>query len=250
METNRRELLDLLKSLRGERVYPKTDPRLPPCPLCGAPALAGYRFERPGQIEHDCDCSYLKPERYQGALMGAWRRWIAPRLLIGDLAGYPRYQEMLERPLDIHTGNQAAVETARTYSGGLLYIWGPPGTGKTHMVLRLALRMAEEGRFVRFRSELDFLAEERLAAVGETSLPQYERLVLDDAGKSRLSPFSAERLYALVERASTGAYDLIITSNLPPEALGRRLGEIGAAVGSRLLGGVVLEVEGPDQRRR
>lgn len=60
------------------------------------------------------------------------------------------------------------------------------------------------------------LAEERLAAVGETVLPPYERLVLDDVGKSRPTPFSLERLYALFEGASAGRHDLILTSNLPP----------------------------------
>lgn len=92
---------------------------------------------------------------------------------------------------------------------------GPPGVGKTHLALRLAARLAGEGKFVRFRSELDFLAEEPLAASGEAPLPQYEWLVLDDGGKSRLTPFALERLYALVEGARTGRYDL---SNHPPEA--------------------------------
>ncbi len=253
MDTNRRAVLNLaplleaIKVKRGQEI--PTDPTLPPCPLCGAAALSGYTFARPGQIEHDCDCGYREPERYQAALLKAWRRYTAPRLLQADLEGYPRYREYLEKPLEVHRGNQQAVGAVRAYHGGILFLFGPPGVGKTHLALRLAARLCEEGRFVRFRSELDFLAEERLAAAGEGALPQYERLVLDDGGKSRLSPFSAERLYALLERASTGGCDLILTSNLPPEAFSARLGEVGAAVLSRLRGGLTVPVEGPDGRR-
>lgn len=238
--------LEAMRAKGGQDV--PTDPGLPPCPLCGAAALSGYTFERPGQIEHDCNCCYLEPERYQSALIAAWRRYTAPRLLWKDLEGYPRYREYLERPLDVHAGNRAAVEVVQAYRGGLLYLWGPPGTGKTHLALRLAGKIASEGRFVRFHSELDFLAEERLAAVGEGTLPLYERLVLDDGGKARISPFSAERLYALVEGASAGGCDLILTSNLSPEGFAARLGEVGEAVLSRIRGGVVAEVQGPDRR--
>ncbi|GIW28910.1 MAG: hypothetical protein KatS3mg070_2273 [Meiothermus sp.] len=252
MDTDRRAVLDLapwlaaMKAKGGQE--PPTDPALPPCPLCGAAALSGYAFARPSQIEHDCDCGYLEPERYQAALLKAWRRYTAPRLLRADLEGYPRYREYLEKPLEIHGGNQQAVDAVRAYGGGILFLFGPPGVGKTHLALRLAARLCEEGRFVRFRSELDFLAEERLAAAGEGALPQYERLVLDDGGKSRLSPFSAERLYALVEGASAGRYDLILTSNLAPEVFATRLGEVGEAVLSRIRGGLVAEVQGPDRR--
>lgn len=254
MDTHRRAVLNLAPLLeaakvkRGQEI--PTDPTLPPCPLCGAAALAGYTFARPGQIEHDCDCSYLEPEHYQAALLKSWRRYTAPKLLAKDLEGYPRYRCYLEKPLDVHAGNRAAIEAARAYRGGLLYLWGPPGVGKTHLALRLAGRLVGEGRFVRFRSELDFLAEERLAAAGEGVLPQYERLVLDDGGKTRLTPFTLERLYALVERSSAGGCDLIITSNLSPEAYAARLGEVGEAVLSRIQGGVAVEVQGPDRRAR
>lgn len=252
MDTDRRAVLNLapvleaLRSKGGQEVA--HDPSLPPCPLCGAAALAGYTFERPSQIEHDCDCGYLEPERYQTALLASWRMWKAPQFLRTDLAGYPRYREYLERPLEAHSGNKAAIEAARRYQGGLLYLYGPPGVGKTHLALRIAARLVAEGRFVRFRSELDFLAEERLAAAGEGVLPQYERLVLDDGGKTRLTPFTLERLYALVERSSAGGCDLIITSNLSPEAYAARLGEVGEAVLSRIQGGVAVEVQGPDRR--
>ncbi|MBO1438618.1 ATP-binding protein [Meiothermus sp. CFH 77666] len=252
MDTHRRAVLNLaplletVKSKRGQEN--PTDPGLPPCPLCGAAALSGYTFARPSQIEHDCDCGYLEPERYQAALLKTWRRYTAPRLLRTDLEGYPKYRDYLEKPVEGHQGNRAALEAVRSYTGGILYLFGPPGVGKTHLALRLAGKIAAEGRFVRFRSELDFLAEERLAAVGEGALPTYERLVLDDGGKCRLSPFSAERLYALVEGASAGRYDLILTSNLAPEAFATRLGEVGEAVLSRIRGGLVAEVQGPDRR--
>jgi DNA replication protein DnaC len=168
---------------------------------------------------------------------------------LADLENYPHYQDYLGRSLIVHQGNLAAIGAGKKYQKGLLYLWGPPGVGKTHLALRLAAELVRKGRFVRFRSELDLLTEEREAATSEeTALPSYERLVLDDWGKTRLTPFTTERLYALVEGASAGRFDLIITSNYTPEVSTTRLGEVGEAVVSRIRGGLVVQVEGPDRR--
>lgn len=248
MDAHGRELLKRVLA-RIEPRKAEHDPTLPSCPLCGAPALKGKGFRHPADIEHDCDCIYLRPEEYGAAMLRAWRLYTAPRLLLQDLSDYPRYREYLERPVDGHAGNRLALEAARAYTGGLLYLHGPSGTGKTHLALRLAWRLAQEGRFIRFRTELDLLKEEREAAASGEDPPFYERLVLDDLGKGRITPFTAERLYALVEGASVGRFDLIATSNFSPEELASRLGEVGEAVLSRLRAGRVVALEGRDLRR-
>jgi DNA replication protein DnaC len=253
MDTDRRRVLNLaalVESLRaqgGQEVL--TNPDLPPCPLCGALAFQGYGFRSPSEIEHDCNCQFQQPQDYLQGIHRAWRGYNAPKLLLADLENYPHYQEYLGRSLIVHQGNLAAISAGKKYRQGLLYLWGPPGVGKTHLALRLAAELVRKGRFVRFRSELDLLAEEREAATSEeTVLPSYERLVLDDWGKSRLTPFTTERLYALIEGASAGRFDLIITSNYTPEASTTRLGEVGEAVVSRIRGGLVVQIEGPDRR--
>jgi DNA replication protein DnaC len=81
-------------------------------------------------------------------------------------------------------------------------------------------------------------------------LPPFWRASGGNGGKSRLTPFTLERLYALVEGASAGRHALILTSNHPPEAYARRLPEVGEAVLSRLQGGMAVEVRGPDWRAR
>ena len=82
MEPDRRTLLANIPGV--QIVQPQVDPDLPPCPLCGAPALKGKGFRHPADIEHDCDCIYLHPEEYGAAVLRAWRLYTAPRLLLQD----------------------------------------------------------------------------------------------------------------------------------------------------------------------
>ncbi len=162
----------------------------------------------------------------------------------------PTYRAYLERPWE---GKREVLEAISSWheQGGVLYLFGPPGTGKTHLAVRAAWKKAQEGKRTLFLSEWEFYERARLEAQDPEApriLDQASVLVLDDLGKARLTPFAAEVLFGLVEAAHRGSLDLLVTSNYPPEEAARRLGENAEALLSRVERAV--EVRGPDRRRK
>lgn len=224
------------------------DPALPPCPLCGAGALAGGDFSTPERIEHNCDCLYREEERYSAALRKAWKRWWRPRVYREGLP--PVYQGYLDRPWE---GGKAVQQQLSRWKeeGRILYLYGTPGTGKTHLAVRMGGWMAAEGKRVRFFSEGEFYDQARketLEPGGVQLLEQVDGVVLDDLGKARLTPFAAELLFRVVEAAHTGRLRLVITAQLPPAEAARKLGENAEALLSRI--DCALEIRGADRRRK
>jgi DNA replication protein DnaC len=219
---------------------PEHDPGLPGCPLCGAPAYKGYRFTRPDEIEHDCDCAYARWPEYYAALERAWRRYHFPRVYRETLP--EGYREFLERPFRAG-GNEEAVRAVEAWAekGGLLYLHGPAGAGKTHLAVRAGLRRAERGHRVLFKTEIDFLDEVRRGVLeGEEAFEPKGDLVLDGVGTGRATPLALEALFALLERARVGQLALLATGTLPPEELAKRFGEGTEAVAARLEGRTAL----------
>jgi len=115
---------------------------------------------------------------------------------------------------------------------GVLLI-GPPGVGKSHAVVALAVGAIRAGYRVQIRSSFDLAqdfaeaeaAGERRALVEQ--LTQVDLLVLEDFGMRKLGPAAAEDLLELFirrhEKAST-----LITTNRPTEDWGQFLGDVPA----------------------
>jgi DNA replication protein len=212
------DLKRYLEELKGRANPPAHDPELPPCPLCGAPAFRGGDFRAPHRIEHDCDCIYREPEAYGKALFALWPRWWWPRAFREGLP--PQYQAYLERSWE---GPRAVLEALEAWyeKGKVLYIHGPPGTGKTHLAVRLGYRLAQEGKRTLFLGESAFYARARREALEEGAvrlLDQVDALVLDDLGKARLTPFAA-RSSSASWRPPTGGSS---GSSSPPTTRPRR----------------------------
>ena len=119
---------------------------------------------------------------------------------------------------------------------------GPPGTGKTHLAIGLAIRACQAGHRVLFATASDWVA--RLAEAHHAGrlqselvrLGRYPLLVVDEVGYIPFEPEAANLFFQLVssryERAS-----LIVTSNKPFGRWGEVFGDdvVTAAMIDRLV---------------
>lgn len=126
----------------------------------------------------------------------------------------------------------ATARFVAEHAGVLLL--GPPGTGKSHIAISLAVSAIQAGYTVLYISAFD-LAQEMVEAqatgarrelVGQ--LLHADLLVLEDLGMRHLPPTAAEDLMEVfVRRYEKGA--IIVTSNRPLEDWGKILGDTAAA---------------------
>ena len=119
---------------------------------------------------------------------------------------------------------------------------GPPGTGKTHLAIGLAIRACQAGHRVLFATASEWvarLADAHSAGRLQTELVRlgrYPLLVIDEVGYIPFEPEAANLFFQLVssryERAS-----LIVTSNKPFGRWGEGFGDdvVAAAMIDRLV---------------
>jgi DNA replication protein DnaC len=111
---------------------------------------------------------------------------------------------------------------------------GPPGTGKSHIAVALAVTAIQAGYTVCYRSAFDLaqdLAEAQATGKRKELVNQLTRnnlLVLEDLGMRRLPPTAAEDLLEVFIRRYEKA-SVILTSNRPLEDWGQVLGDNAAA---------------------
>jgi chromosomal replication initiator protein len=122
----------------------------------------------------------------------------------------------------------------------LLFLHGPTGTGKTHLVAALVEEVA------RRRPELTVtvLAAHDLARGGEELPADGDLLVVEDL--QHLPPRAFETLVQLVDSRQAHGRPLVLTANAGPQQLGRRGQRFPARLVSRLAAGLVVRL-GPLQ---
>jgi DNA replication protein DnaC len=111
---------------------------------------------------------------------------------------------------------------------------GPPGTGKTHLAIALAIRSCLAGQRVLFRTATEWvglLADAQRQGRLEDELRRLERyplLVCDEVGYIPFDPQAANLMFMLVSRRYERA-SLIVTSNKPFSAWGEIFGDDATA---------------------
>jgi len=139
-----------------------------------------------------------------------------------------RLRKMATTPLTETPQNKKALAAAQALDiGQNLYLYGPRGTGKTHLALRIALRLiAERGVTAKFYAWDDYI-NAVLATFQQDKQPEglthHEVLVLDDVDKrTGRTDFISEQLWNVLQRLNhTDTKTTIITANHPAPKVAR-----------------------------
>lgn len=125
-----------------------------------------------------------------------------------------------------------AIVAARVYAAkcdGWLYLYGPPGAGKSHLASAIANDCAANGVPVAYASTPDLLAfvrrgmDDNSADARFISLQHVELLILDDLGSEKSSEWTVETLFRLIDERSKHNRATVITSNMHYDALASRI---------------------------
>jgi len=168
----------------------------------------------------------------------------------------------------VDSSTQKALNRARQYvfdrgeiaelgSGEGIFMYGPNGTGKTHLAVAImrSLTLAGELDWYFIKAPRLLMAirrafKEKYAQTEEEFIERfinYKYLVIDELGVEKITDWSLQTLYLIIDGRSDALKSTIITSNLSPREVRR---EIEARIASRIVGmsSEILEFKCADWR--
>lgn len=228
---------EILKVARIARQGPAVSlpPAAPPCSVCHG---AGYlRYDvavddpRFGELV-PCECTRRDLEQRRLARL-------IEKSNLGSLRAstFESFVAKVRDGVPPRHSPDAALRAALAFAQGTapqpwLVLWGPFGTGKTHLAAAIANhRLANRAPAIfivvpdlldhlrsTFSPQSDVTYDELFEQVRNTPL-----LVLDDLGSQTSTPWAQEKLYQLFNHRYNKALDTVVTTNLSPDELEPRL---------------------------
>ena len=171
--------------------------------------------------------------------------WDVPtKYLDRRFSTFSPYTRELESRLDL----AKRVATERTSA----LLFGPPGSGKSHLAISIMAHWVARGARGRFISALNYCLEVQTVFgnpkdVAEDLLHDASFALLDDLGTQRDNETSKIAILYLIDQAYAAGQRLIVTSNLTPA----QLNQFEPRVMSRLAEmGAIIEMKADDYRLR
>jgi DNA replication protein DnaC len=125
-------------------------------------------------------------------------------------------------------------------SGIGVYFYGPNGTGKTHLAAMIGLWAMQRGVLVRFSTMQGIINEVKAWYGSKDRINPLDRyinaklLIVDDIGSERATENTQDVTLTLVNERMNAKRPTIYTSNIKPDALGRKLANGETIAGNRL----------------
>ncbi|MDI9885950.1 ATP-binding protein [Streptomyces sp. HNM0645] len=213
----------------------------------------GLDAVEPGPLDDEPDPNEPGHPEYHRRRRADWalKRW--------QTATPFRYQEATAtHPQVIAWAEQVVAEPRKA---GFLFLTGSFGTGKTHQAYGALRHIADAGPE---RYEVIALTAPDMYALlrpgGSEHGPEYEvkrlmkigLLLIDDLGTEKISEFTEEATYRILNERYNECRPLIITSNLPArdDEGSDLVDRVGGRIASRLSQmTAVVDLVGPDRRR-
>lgn len=156
--------------------------------------------------------------------------------------------------LIVHEGIQTAVSTIQSVYGTgepplpPLFLHGPPGTGKTHILHAIASvldeRFGSQGRSIKFVSVSDdpprFPELKTMVSDVQDDLQHFWGVVVDDA--HLIGEEHSAHLWSLSNKLTRSGAPLILAARVPPD----EIFPDNAHLRSRIVSGLVLSLEPPE----
>jgi chromosomal replication initiator protein len=163
------------------------------------------------------------------------------------------YEVSASNQLAVKAADAVAAEPGKRYNP--LFVHGPSGTGKTHLVNAVGNEMMEAsgGALVVSCVGAQDFVDELIAALQEGTVERWraryraaDALIIDDvhfvAGKER----TQDELFHVFNALHDAGKQIILTSDRPP----KELGELEERLRSRFEGGLVVGIHAPDRALR
>ena len=220
----------------------------PPCPHCGG---AGY-YTEPVPFGHPkfgvvitcvCKQAELAAREHQALLRLSNLADFQGKTFESFAAYTPALRSLLTR----------AQEFARRPSGWLV-LFGPYGSGKTHLAVAIANAILVRNVGTIFATVPDLLDHLRSTFGPDSQIgydEQFDRvrnapiLILDDLGTESATVWAREKLFQLINHRYNAAMPMVVTTNHRPEEID---GRILSRLSDRALGSGPIWVEAQDYR--